>query len=71
MIKMVNFVLCSFYYNKKEKEIGKDFEFGKVRGTGQEKDSSTIQFSLSSPSALIVSKKEPELVDDSHSSREK
>ena len=57
MIKMVNFVLCSFYYNKKEKEIGKDLEFGKARGTGQEKDSSTVQFSLSSPSALIVSKK--------------
>ena len=57
MIKMLNFVLCSFYYNKKEKELGKDFEFGKVRGTGQEKDSSIIQFSLSSPSALVLSRK--------------
>lgn len=31
MIQMVNFVLCSFYYNKKEKEFGKDLEFGKLR----------------------------------------
>ncbi len=57
MIQMVDVVLCSFYYTKKEKEFGKDLEFGKLRWTGQEKDSSIVQFSLSSPSALILSQK--------------
>ena len=61
MIQMVDFVLCSFYYNKKGKELEKDWEFGKLRWTGQEKDSSIVQFSLSSPSALIRSNMEPEL----------